>query len=266
MQIYCGIKEFIEKYYLDPIRYGTGYNIVNTLTYAVLLLIIAVILLKLIKKLNIPIDKEFIFALSPFMIFGGMARALVDGEVFPHTPLLITPGIYFTIAGIALFIAVFGVLFREKYDFNKVIFFSGCILTSITTVLVILHIENIEPFFITLGIFLLVMAPIYLFNRKYKTFLDENLYLLAAHIFDASTTFTGIYFYNYWEQHVLPSFLIEATGPWIMFPIKIAIVALAVYIAKDIEDKNSRNLLKLMIFVLGMGPGVRNLSRVIMGV
>ena len=33
------ISEFITKYYIDPIRYGQPYNIVDTLTYAVILII-----------------------------------------------------------------------------------------------------------------------------------------------------------------------------------------------------------------------------------
>ncbi|MCK4637755.1 MAG: DUF63 family protein, partial [Methanomicrobia archaeon] len=114
MQIYLGIKEIIEKYYLDPIRYGTGYNIVNTLTYAIILVIVAALLLKLIIKLKIKIDKKFIFALFPFMVFGGTARALVDGEIFPRTPLLVTPGIYLTVAILTLCCMTVGLFLRKK--------------------------------------------------------------------------------------------------------------------------------------------------------
>ncbi len=266
MHRYLDIADFIRKYYIDPIRHGTGYNIVNTLTYAVILLIAAVLLLKLLEKLDVTINKKFIFALSPFIVLGGTARALVDGEIFPRTPLLITPGIYLTIALLTLACMGIALLWRDRYDFNRTLFISGCIFAAITTALVIINIETIRPFFITFGITGGITVPIYLFTRKYGTFLDGNVYLIAAHVFDASTTFTGIQFYNYWEQHVLPSFLIDIAGPWIMFPIKIAIVALAVYIAKDIEDESTTNFLKLVIFVLGMAPGTRNLSRIVMGV
>ena len=266
MQIYLGIMDIIEKYYLDPIRYGTGYNVVNTLTYAVILIIVAALLLKLIIKLKIKIDKKFIFALLPFMIFGGTTRALVDGEILPHTPLLITPGIYFTIAILTLCCIAIGLFLRRKYDFNRILLFSGSIFAGVNIILVVINIETIKPLLITSGLVLIIMMPIYLFTLKFKTFLNGNLYLIAAHVFDASTTFTGIYFYNYWEQHVLPSFLIGVTGAWIMFPIKIFIVILALYIAKDVEDENVKNFLKLIIFILGIGPGTRNLSRIIMGV
>jgi len=266
MEIYLGIKDIIEKYYIDPIRYGTGYNVVNTLTYAIILVIVAALLLKLIVKLNIKIDKKFIFALFPFMIFGGTARALVDGEIFPHTPLLITPGIYVTVSALTLSCTTVGLFLRKKYDFNKILLFSGSIFAGINIILVVMNIEIIKPLLIILGLVLIIMIPIYLFTLKFKTFLNGNLYLIAAHVFDASTTFTGIHFYNYWEQHVLPSFLIGITGAWIMFPIKIFIVILALYIAKDIEDENVKNFLKLIIFILGTGPGTRNLSRISMGV
>jgi len=136
----------------------------------------------------------------------------------------------------------------------------------VNILLVIINIETIKPLLIISGLVFAIMAPIYLFTFKFKTFLNGNLYLITSHVFDASTTFTGIYFYDYWEQHVLPSYLINAAGPWVMFPIKILIVILAIYIAKDIEDENVKNFLKLIIFILGIGPGTRNLSRIIMGV
>ncbi|MEA1993424.1 MAG: DUF63 family protein [Euryarchaeota archaeon] len=266
MHQYLGILDFIKKYYIDPIRYGTGYNVVNTLTYAIILIVVVALLFKLMERLKITINKKFIFAFFPFMILGGTTRALVDGEVLPHTALLITPGIYLTIAILALIALVLGVFLREKYDMNTIIFIFGGIFAAISVGLVILNTEMIEPFLIVLGLFLAIMIPTYLFTRKFDTFLDGNIYLIAAHVFDASTTFTGIHFYNYWEQHVLPSFLIDLTGAWIMFPIKILIVILALYIADDIEDKDAKNFLKLVIFVLGMAPGTRNLSRMIMGV
>ncbi|HDN81112.1 MAG TPA: DUF63 family protein [Methanomicrobia archaeon] len=159
-----------------------------------------------------------------------------------------------------------GLFLRRKYDFNRILLFSGSIFAGVNIILVVINIETIKPLLITSGLVLIIMMPIYLFTLKFETFLNGNLYLIAAHVFDASTTFTGIYFYNYWEQHVLPSFLIGVTGAWIMFPIKIFIVILALYIAKDVEDENVKNFLKLIIFILGIGPGTRNLSRIIMGV
>ena len=266
MQIYLGIKEIIEKYYINPIKYGTGYNIVNTLTYAIILVIVSALLLKLVIKLNIKIDKKFIFALFPFMVFGGTSRALVDGGIYPHTPLLITPGIYFTVAMLTLCCMVICLFLRRRHEFNRTLMISGSFFAGVNILLVIINIETIKPLLIISGLVFAIMAPIYLFTFKFKTFLNGNLYLITSHVFDASTTFTGIYFYDYWEQHVLPSYLINAAGPWVMFPIKILIVILAIYIAKDIEDENVKNFLKLIIFILGIGPGTRNLSRIIMGV
>ena len=61
--------EFIKKYYIDSIVYKQGYNIVNTLTWAVILVVAAVLLYKFLEK-RIKIDEKFAYANMPFVILG----------------------------------------------------------------------------------------------------------------------------------------------------------------------------------------------------
>lgn len=76
------LRDFFEKYFVNPIKYNTGYNPVNTLTYAIILGIATILVYKGLKKLKIKIDNAFFRALVPYMIFGAFTRALTDASVF----------------------------------------------------------------------------------------------------------------------------------------------------------------------------------------
>ena len=63
------IREFIYKYYIDPIRYGQPYNIVDTLTYALVLIVAIYIIYRwLAVSRIIKVDSRFILATLPFVV------------------------------------------------------------------------------------------------------------------------------------------------------------------------------------------------------
>lgn len=50
-----------------------------------------------------------------------------------------------------------------------------------------------------------------------------------------------------------------------MYPLKIVLILLALYIIdKMIDDETSKNMLKLSIFILGLAPGIRNFTTLIL--
>ena len=106
-------------------------------------------------------------------------------------------------------------------------------------------------------------------NLKIKGFFtNENTFLLNVHMFDATTTFVALTYFNYFEQHVLPGFHIHIFGPASMFILKLVVISAVLYIF-DKEMKNDaekRTFLKIVILILGMGPGIRNFLRMIVGV
>jgi uncharacterized membrane protein len=100
-----------------------------------------------------------------------------------------------------------------------------------------------------------------------------NLALVFGQFTDASATFIAIDYYNYWEKHVVPGFLIGVlnTGA-VMFILKVAALIFAIYILdialkKELE-KHSQIvwLVKLAVLVLGLAPGTRDMLRLAMGV
>jgi len=94
---------------------------------------------------------------------------------------------------------------------------------------------------------------------KPKLLSIENTGILTSHLFDASATFTALTFFGYYEQHVLPSFLIDIFGPWIMFPLKIIVVwAVLALIDRSKEDIFFKRFLKIIILILGLSLGIRD--------
>ena len=72
-----GIWEFIKKYYIDSIVYKQGNNIVNTLTWAVIL-VIAVILIYRYLSRRLEFDNKFVLANVAFVVLGSSIRVVED--------------------------------------------------------------------------------------------------------------------------------------------------------------------------------------------
>lgn len=89
---------------------------------------------------------------------------------------------------------------------------------------------------------------------------------LSAHIFDACSTWISIDNFGYVEKHVLPTLLINLSGTaFVMILLKLAIIIPVLYIIdKHAEDKRFGNILKIVIFIMGLAPGLRNTIRLAM--
>lgn len=266
--------DFLKQYFIDPITYGTGYNIYNTITYAIILIIAAFGVYKLLKYFKIKIDNKFLLGVFPYVVLGGLLRALEDANVVTGF-LYKTPIIYFIVFFIALAMLFISIITERftKIKYYKTWFFIG--ITAVIIGILFVKPVNITALGIILGITILWIIILFVFKRltkkfdKIQSFLTkENMFLLNVHMFDASTTFTSIQFYPYYEQHVLPNFLIGIFGPIVMFPLKIIIVSLVLYVL-DREMKkedNMKSYMKFLIMILGLAPGLRNLLRLVMGV
>jgi len=310
------------------------YTWFNTIMFGIILVIALFFVIKLMKKLKIEIDKNFVLALIPFILFGSTMRALADAEIYPHRPdvlafLFIAPGIYFTIFLIAvasLFIGLY--IFKKKY--YKFMLVAGCLLFGLNLVLIavflyshsatanfgafivflifamwaiiIYAIIKLNPKFSIIGgvlvildtiliavfsyshffsntildlfvIFLIFSIPLIVayvimkMNSKFPDFLkyEKNYIIVLAHFFDTSTTYVGIAFFSYFEKHVLPSAAIEIFSPAIMFVLKFIVIP-ALYFIDKIDDKTTRRMIKIVIFILGISPAIRNFTRILLGV
>jgi len=181
---------------------------------------------------------------------------------------------YFTITVFTLgALGVSKLLERTRgVPYHKPLTIIGLVVAAVQIALVAFNIERPFAIVYILGLFAVFYVPLLFASSRYPaSFLRGNEYIVGAHIFDAATTFTGIYFYNYVEQHVLTGFAIDIAGPAVMFPLKIVFITLSLYLLEwvapetDPTTMNIKNLLKLVIVILGLAPGIRNMSTILMG-
>lgn len=121
-------EQFVYKYFWGPIvsdlegrpvdGITEGYNIVNTIVYALLLAAVLLIMYKVVKRLKITMDLGLIAASIPFFLFGGVSRALEDALLFQGWLgyWFISPLIYVMIGLLFAFAGITGYLARRKTD------------------------------------------------------------------------------------------------------------------------------------------------------
>ena len=72
------------------------------------------------------------------------------------------------------------------------------------------------------------------------------------------------------EKHVLPNFLIEATGTaFVMYPLKLVVTIPVLFIIDQYlkgESKNLIGLVKLAILTVGLAPAIRDILRMSLGI
>jgi uncharacterized membrane protein len=253
---------FLEKYFLDPIRYGTGYNVVNTAVYALLLGLLVLATIRLFKRIDLKLDRRFYAYFILFVYMGSSLRVLRDYEIITSN-LFKTPGIYVIvylvlIASILLGLA-FEKAFKKPYHYPPFIIallvdlYSSAKLLELGVDFLPLLQASIIAGFITVGVAMLLKKLGY-------TFLEDrlNLGILSVHLFDASATFMGISFYGLTAQHVLPRAIIAATHPAAMFLLKLGVVLPVLYYLGEVKDVLTRNVLRAIVLTLGLAPGLRD--------
>lgn len=258
----------------------SGYTVFNTVVYTLILAIFVVAIIKMFKKLDIDPISIF-YAIIPFIFLGSSTRALVDNGFYPKTVFLITPGLYIlvgliTIASFLLSIYLFN---KMEIDYRYTLFFLG-IIFSIPNIILFskLNFTAIIYVLITWIIASLIFMAIaflvlYVKNKNSHNAIEKivkhkiNFSIVLAHLFDASTTYVAVEYFNYSEQHVLPNALNQLFDTYLtLFPMKIIVIVAVLYIIDQyFEDQTIKNLLKLTVFVLGLAPGLRNILTMALG-
>jgi len=285
------ISEFIYKYYIDPIRYGQPYNVVDTLTYALILVLGVYILYRwlmrsrYLNRIRLTIDTPFILATLPYVVLGGLLRVVQDtGMITGNIQfLLVTPLIYFV-----LFFFTLGMIFLSRYlqaqgyikNFLSAYAFAGTM--SVVTVALILAAWGITRTQIDLTVLFVIplmavaaTAILWAFMRYVLAwkYVNHPLYitLIFSHMLDASATSYGIDMHpalRYVEQHVVGSNLIAWTHTaFVMFPLKLVVLFPAIYVLEMYRpeaDPDFWHLVLLAMIVVGLAPGIRDMTRMVL--
>jgi uncharacterized membrane protein len=285
------ISDFIYKYYIDPIKTGQAYNVVDTLTYAIILVICVYLLYRwmsaspYLAESGFSFDRNFILATVPYVILGGLLRVIEDTGMITSDwkYLLITPLIYFT-----LFFFVIGMIFLSRYltlkgitaNFIQFYAFAG-VMTMIVASLILLAFgmthNGVDLFILAIIPLMGITATVIVWAvMKYAlgwTYVSDPVYLtlLFGQLLDASATSYGIDLHpsvQYVEQHVVGSFLIDLTGTaFVMFPLKLLVLFPAIYVMQLYRREANPafwHLVLLAMIVVGFAPGVRDMVRMVL--
>lgn len=272
---------FIEDYFINPIFEKTGYNIVNTTTYAILVIVALYLLYRHLFS-KVKMDFSFFRKVIPFVLLGSTVRVITDsidsGIFLPITPLhsfilhshlydysffTVSPGIYIVIA--SLFLSSFLLEKRIKIACETI----GWILFAFHFILLFPFMKYL---FFAVPVLLLAIIP-YLISYKY---FPNHLYRLMvfAHSLDGAATFFTIDIFskitgkNYFEQHVIPRFIGEFFNTFFAFYLLKVLLSftIAYFIFNDKKSsENEKNFILIVLIILGLAPGLRDLLRMVVG-
>jgi len=248
----------IMEYFLTP--EATGYTIPKTLTYAIVLVIAVYAVYEILRKLKIKIDKKLAIGIAPFVILGGAVRVLEDSGLL-SSYWLVTPGIYALIFSIVFPLLLISVWLdrHKKIPYQKTLFAVGTILAIFTFSKI--NFVNTYGLSLVLIFFLPFVIFFFWFVKKWSM---ENKLVTLTQMFDATSTFVAVNYFNYAEQHVIPTALIDLFGPFSFIVIKlVTVVGILVLIDRYSDDKNFNNWIKLCIAILGGATGTRDFVRLI---
>ncbi len=276
------MENFINEYFIDPIWSHSGYNIVNTLAYAVIAVVAVYAIYGLIHK-KIKINEKFVCAVLCFVLLGSTLRVVTDsvynGVFKPVTPvhqwvlesgiydygyLTVSPGIYIVTA--AIFLASMFILYRiKKLE----------LLGYVGLALWIPHFLLLVPFMgywiYAIPVLILAAIPTYIAFRYFR---DKILTgIVAGHSLDGAATFFAIEIFpgltgiHYSEQHVFSGAIGILSGNFFVFYlVKIAVAfAAAYFLMKEDMKVDERNFIALVLMIIGFAPGIRDVLRMMVG-
>ncbi len=259
-----------------------GYNWINTPVYGLVLGLAAFyLIIPLFKRLQADVDEWFAASLLGFIFFGGSARELVDQgygvypgyAVYPANFWLVAPGIFVTMFAATMAVFAFSLVLQRyagiRYYWPMVVVGWGAF--AYNGYLIVSHANQWWPLMYVCGFFGLSLGVLWALMRLSRLAFLYNEYsyvVVAGHLLDASATFVGIDFMGFSEKHVLPTALIDATGTAaVMYPLKFVFLLPALYVIdRDLaDDAVARRLIKLVIFIIGAGPGIRDVTLTVLG-
>jgi uncharacterized membrane protein len=275
------IREFIYKYYIDPIESGGAYTLVDTLTYALILIVAVFLIYRWMQRAGLAFDRQLLFATLPWVVFGGLARVVEDTGMLPAPwrYLLITPLIFFVIffyAAVVLYLCHRFLGERGVRVYGMV----GLVSAAVALVLLLWYgataarLDVAVPAVI-LGLAAVTSAALWALLRyglRWE-YVSDRVYqvLIAGHMLDAAATSYGIDLHplGYVEQHVVGSSLIAATGTgFAMFPLKLLVLIPGIYVLelyrREGSDTSFWYLIVLAMIVVGLAPGVRDMMRMML--
>lgn len=249
--------EFIQRYFIEPIYSGEGYNVYNTVVYGLLLGVGIILTDELLRKLKIDINRRLMFGLFPFITLAAFLRSLVDAGILKKSFFFITPGIFFT----TFFIALISLLLakrlerKQKIEYQKSMFAAGGIILIYPAFLVVQNIVA-HSHFISIMVLTGVSSWLTFVLFKGFDFGKWEKYIVPAHMLDASATFLAVEYLGYFEEHVFENYLIQIAGTaLVIYPLKIIVLGIILSMLKRMK---APPFWYFALVILGYAPGLRD--------
>ncbi len=204
---------------------------------------------KLLKKLNIKIDRKLLYLGISIAFLGASARLFEDAGILPYSFWTVTPGIWFIFLGI-FFLETVYLIKSKNYKFLYIL---NLFLSLFLLFIVYQHsgIFNFLPFFL-----LIPLVPLYLLRKDRELFL-----LLFFSGLDSIVPVFSTNFLPYIEQHPIPRFLLS-THP-ILYPTVRLFFSYFVYLILNKNNDFERFILYILI-VISAGTSLRSFFRTIL--
>jgi len=286
------LADIIREYFVNPMQYPdkyAPYNLVNTAVYAALALLAVWLIFKGLKRFGLKVDREFYFAILPFIVFGSAVRAITDAGILPREVIVagatlypfITPGIYVvTFLVVVASIAASLLLATKK---RKAVWWLKAIgiVLAVVSVLVLVPLLKFWAhglLMVLLGLVGVGALKAWERAKKGKTrFSVVELLTAFSQCFDGAATFVGVGIgtpaTTYGEQHVVGNFIIDAVGtPFGFYVLKLLFVLAVIFLLrrelneKKPDEAEEKNYILLIITIFGLAPGIRDALRIIAGV
>lgn len=251
----------LEKYFIEPFNSVYEYNVVNTLTYALIAFAGLYLIHKLFQKKKIKVNAMLAIDLIPYILLGATMRAYVDTNLIPKTFFSVSPGIYLTITTIFLI----GLLVNAPRLLGTLALIFIPLKYGLPQEIQNLNYLPIILFTLIASVWISTVIAKKVWKESPRWF-DNRLTLFAytGQLFDAINTALILSMFGGFEKHILPRFVIEQTGtPFSFIPLKILIIVPILYFLNKSEEKEFSKLILLAIFVLGFAQGIRNLVGVL---
>jgi uncharacterized membrane protein len=277
-----GLIDFINRNFIDGIINDTSYNHFDMVTYVIILFVGVFVILKLLNKLQIKVDEDFVIATIPYIFMGSVFRVVEDAGLLkpPVKYFFITPLIYFVIFAIC-----FGVLLITRYleklkkirNYVRVYATVGVVLSLAGVAIIVYY----NPSNWNLGILVYGLVPAIALTEIVKrvspaigmTYLRSRMYSFAIFSFllDSFTTYMGVDRLGYINKHPYSSLLTSIFGTGaVLIPLSLILVlAIVLLLEKDsIKDKkqDEKYMMTLTLIVLGFSMGARNLLAMVFGI
>lgn len=255
------VVEFFRRYFVEPIYTGEGYNVYNTLVYGLLLGFGLIALERIINRLGVKVDWRFLRASLPFLAFASFSRSLVDAGLLPRTAWLITPGIFFTTAILALASLTLALRLQRTrgISYDRTMLLLGGVALAYPAYVALTNVAYPVAGAQMLVLFALSSVASY---SLLKLLNQNNPWILAVflgHMLDASATIVGVEYYGYFEEHVFEDWLINLVGTaYVLFPLKYLAIGIIIWVINSLVEEENRNFWYFAFFVLGFAPGLRD--------